>query len=334
MEKTIAVVVTYNRLSLLKECIFALQNQTQKVDTILVVNNGCTDDTQQWLDVQPALLSIIQKNTGSGGGFESGIQWAYKNKYSWIWCMDDDGYPKEDALEKILEPNLDNLCLRNCAVIDKVDKKSFVWKTKNYPTIDTVKENIIMGIGHPFNGTMIHRNIIERVGLPKPHFFIWGDETEYYYRIIRKNNIPVCTIANSIHYHPARAFSYKVDWDYTNAWKIYFYVRNRYHTQQAMYDSKLSAILHYCCFLIAMVGVVLFYQKTDKIKKMGFIFWPAIDAFKNNFSADPALILSRLASKIPTANSKQTKYALNTGLGFTDQQQERQTAISSLAVSS
>jgi len=295
MEKAIAVVVTYNRLHLLKECIDALKNQTRTPDAILVVNNGSTDETGKWLLSQPDLLVITQDNCGSGGGFETGIQWAYKNGYSWIWCMDDDGYPKEDALEKILAADLDRLCLRNCAVLNKEDRKTFVWKTKHYQTIDEVGNPIIEGIGHPFNGTMIHRNIVERVGVPRQNLFLWGDETEYYYRITRKNKIPVCTIASSIHYHPAAAFSFKKDWDYRNAWKMYFYIRNRLHIHQSKFNSKIIAWANYCCFLIAMVGVILVYQKTDKAKKLNFMLWPAMDALKNDFSADPTLILSRLS---------------------------------------
>lgn len=300
MEKAIAVVVTYNRLHLLKECITALKNQTKKPDAILVVNNGSTDDTGKWLLSQPDLLIITQGNTGSAGGFETGIQWAYKNGYSWIWCMDDDGYPKEDALEKILEPELDRLCLRNCAVINKEDRKSFVWKTKHYKNIDEAGGSIIEGIGHPFNGTMIHRNIVERVGVPRQSLFLWGDETEYYYRITKKNKIPVCTISASVHYHPAAAFSFKKDWDHTNAWKMYFYIRNRLHIHRAKFSNKILAWANYCCFLIAMVGVILVYQKTDKVKKINFMLWPAMDALKNDFSADPSLILTRLSGKLDT----------------------------------
>jgi rhamnopyranosyl-N-acetylglucosaminyl-diphospho-decaprenol beta-1,3/1,4-galactofuranosyltransferase len=295
MEKTIAVIVTYNRRQLLSECITALRNQTQQLDAILVVNNGSTDDTEQWLQAQHDVVFVTQKNIGSSGGFNTGINWAYKNGYSWIWCMDDDGYPKEDALEQILSPTTDRLCLRNCAVINKTDKKSFVWKTKNYATIDDVDTNIIKGIGHPFNGTMIHRNIVERVGTPKPKLFLWGDETEYYYRITKKNNIPVVTIANSIHYHPASAFSYKQDWDYKNTWKMYFYVRNRLHIHKAKFNNKAIALFNYCCFLVAMVGVILFFQKTDKFKKLGFLIWPAFDAFRNNFAETPKHILYRLS---------------------------------------
>ncbi len=295
MEKVIAVVVTYNRLPLLKDCVTALRKQTQQPDAILIINNGCTDGTEQWVQSQNDLLMISQDNCGSGGGFETGIKWAYCKGYSWIWCMDDDGYPKEDALEKILEPELDRLYLRNCAVLNKEDKKSFVWKTKNYKTIDEVDCNLIEGIGHPFNGTLIHRNIVERVGAPKQCLFLWGDETEYYYRITRKNKIPVCTVASSIHYHPATSFSYKKDWDFDNAWKMYFYVRNRFHVHQSKFSFKLTAWINYCCFLIGMIGVILFFQKTDKIKKIGFLIWPVFDAFRNDFSAHPSMILSRLS---------------------------------------
>jgi rhamnopyranosyl-N-acetylglucosaminyl-diphospho-decaprenol beta-1,3/1,4-galactofuranosyltransferase len=297
MEKVIALVVTYNRQHLLSECIAALRNQTRRPDTILVINNGSTDNTEQWLQSQQDLIFITQKNTGSGGGFNTGIDYAYKKGYTWVWCMDDDGYPKEDALEKILEPQTDLLCLRNCAVINKEDKKTFVWKTKNYKTIDEVTEKLIEGIGHPFNGTMIHRNIVERVGVPEPSLFLWGDESEYYCRITKKNKIPVYTIADSIHYHPAAAFTYKNDWDYKSCWKMYFYVRNRFHVQQSKFNSKLVAAVNYCFFLAAISGVVLIYQKTDKLKKLSFIWWPAIDAFRNNFTATPNLILSRLSIK-------------------------------------
>ncbi|MGF2413111.1 glycosyltransferase family 2 protein [Ferruginibacter sp.] len=297
MEKVIAVVVTYNRQALLSECITALRNQTRKPDAILIVNNGSTDNTEQWLEQQSDIHFINQKNVGSSGGFSTGINWAYKNGYSWIWCMDDDGYPKEDALDNMLAADDGTLRLYNCAVVDKENKKTFVWKTGEFKTIDDVKGNIIEGIGHPFNGTMLHRRIVERVGVPQPKFFLWGDETEYYYRIIKQNGIPVCTVANSIHYHPASAFSYKQDWDYKSAWKMYFYVRNRLYIHKAKFSNKILAFINYSCFLAAFAGIVLVYQKTNKLKKLSFILWPAADALTSNFSATPTLILEKLKFK-------------------------------------
>jgi GT2 family glycosyltransferase len=297
MEKVIAVVVTYNRSTLLAECINALRNQTQKLDAIFVVNNGSTDNTEQWLKNQPDLHFITQKNVGSSGGFSTGINWAYKNGFSWIWLMDDDGYPTPSALENLLAQDNGQMRLMNCAVIDKEDKKSFVWKTQHYKTLDEVDTKVIEGIGHPFNGTMLHRKIVERVGVPQPKFFLWGDETEYYYRITKINKIPVCTVADSIHYHPATAFSLKQDWDYGSGWKMYYYIRNRFFIHQVKFSSKLVAMFNYACFIVAFIAVVMLYQKTDKVKKLSFIAWPVADAFNNNFEATPTSILTKLKTK-------------------------------------
>ncbi len=294
MEKVTAVVVTYNRMQLLCECIHSLRTQSRPPDNILVVNNGSTDSTEQWLKSQKDIEFITQPNVGSGGGFSTGIAEAYKRGATWVWCMDDDGYPKEDALKNLLDASDEELMLRNCAVIDKEDKKTFVWKTGNYHTMDEVDCQVIHGIGHPFNGTLLHRKVIERVGVPDAKFFLWGDETEYYYRIVKKNHIPVCTVANSIHYHPRTAFSYKNDWDYTSGWKMYYYIRNRYHIHKAKFNNRLLAWLNYSCFLVAFAGIVMVYQKTDRMKKLGFIMWPAIDAVKMNFKADLPFVLNKL----------------------------------------
>lgn len=309
MNKVIAVIVTYNRQQLLSECISALKNQTKKVDKILVINNGSTDDTAKWLGKQGDIEFISQENVGGAGGFYTGIKRAFESGYSWIWLMDDDGYPKNDALEKLLEDDKEELCLRNCAVLNKTDKTSFVWKTKNYTSINQVKENIIKNTGRPFNGTMLHRRIVERVGLPKSELFLWGDETEYYYRITRLNKIPSVTVASSIHYHPANLFSYKQEWDYKSGWKMYYYIRNRFHVQRSkFYKIKPIAYFMYAGFLLVFTFITLIFQKKDKIKKALFIFLPAKHALINNFNSLPANILHHLKT--------QSEYSLKESAGF------------------
>ena len=299
MDKVIAVIVTYNRQQLLSNCITALQNQTRKVDKILVINNGSTDETSSWLKSQESIDHISQENVGSAGGFYTGIKTAYEKGYNWMWLMDDDGYPKEDALEKLLEDDHEELMLRNCAVIDKEDKKSFVWKTLHYKSIDDVKSKVIHNIAHPFNGTLLHRRIVERVGFPNPRLFLWGDETEYYYRIIKKNAIPFCTITDSIHYHPAAYFSYKQEWDYKTGWKMYYYIRNRFHVHRSKFSAVLPfAYLMYAGFLLVFAFITLTFQKTHKLKKLAFIFWPAKDALQNNFKATPSYVLERLKANM------------------------------------
>lgn len=296
-EKVIAVVVTYNRQQLLSECITALKNQTRRVDQILVINNGSNDNTENWLRHQTDIEFFTQKNIGSGGGFHTGIRLAYEKNYDWIWLMDDDGYPKEDALENLLDGADEKLCLRNCAVINKEDRRSFVWKTGTHAFIDEVEDNIIENFAHPFNGTLLHKELVQKIGLPKKELFIWGDETEYYHRIITKYKLPFYTKTNSIHYHPASAYSYKNDWDYKSNWKMYFYIRNRFHILKTRYSGNpLKALGMYMIFLISFMGLIVVFQKSNKFRKISFMLWPVRHAFTNNCKATPVLILQKLSA--------------------------------------
>ena len=99
--KIIAVVVTFNRRELLKRNIECLR-RNKPVSSILVVNNGSTDGTKEWLDEQQDLSVIHQANVGGSGGFYTGIEHAYQSGADWIWCMDDDVFPRENCLEKLL----------------------------------------------------------------------------------------------------------------------------------------------------------------------------------------------------------------------------------------
>lgn len=102
--KILAVVVTYNRLELLKRCIKGLQSQTLKDFDILIVNNGSTDGTKEWIDsLSKEILRIHQGNLGGAGGFYAGQKYGYDNGYEWIWMMDDDGVPDSNQLSELLK---------------------------------------------------------------------------------------------------------------------------------------------------------------------------------------------------------------------------------------
>ena len=98
----IAVVVTYNRLELLKRNLSCLRRQTVPLTTLVVVDNGSTDGTGAWLDEQEDVKTIHQTNVGGAGGFYTGMEYARLADADWIWCMDDDVFPRPDCLEQLL----------------------------------------------------------------------------------------------------------------------------------------------------------------------------------------------------------------------------------------
>ncbi len=299
MEKVIAVVVSCNRYQQLKNCIHALRNQTVQPHAILVVNNGSSDYTSVWLDKQTDIIHVYQENQGSAGGFHNGIERAYSLGYNWIWCMDDDGYPKEDALEMLLNNAVSRDTLYNSILVDKEDKQSFNWKLLNYQRLDEVKTDVIDGVCHPFNGAFIHSNIIMKAGLPESKLFYWGEGSAYFYRLTRKFQIQAKTITGSIHYHPTDRIELKKEWEYKDGWKMYYYVRNRFAVLKEKYTYTPLALMAYVAFIFAFCMMALMFQKKQRTKKCLFAIWPLFDAMTGNYQST-----SNQIHTIMTAQSK------------------------------
>lgn len=207
----LALVVTFNRLKELKICIESLRNQSSSCFDILVVNNGSSDGTEEWLAEQCDLLTITQENKGGAGGFFSGMKFMMEHDYKFLFMMDDDGICESTEIESLLstynylKSKNDNLMILNSLVVDKdnPDYISFSWAvgTKRSNKVKELKkERFFKGI-HPFNGTLVSRNVIEKIGYVKKEMFIWGDEKEYMARAIH-NGIDLLTIPSAVHFHP------------------------------------------------------------------------------------------------------------------------------------
>jgi len=292
MEKIIAVVVSYNRHAQLVACVEAIRNQSRKPDTILIVNNGSSDYTTVWLDQQEDIEQIYQENSGSAGGYHAGISWAYQHNFDWIWCMGDDGYPKNNALEVLLSHTNGEIGLLNSVAININDQKSFVWPTKKYSSLEDVHEEEITGTAHLFNGSLIHRSIVSTVGLPNKHLFYKGVGTEYFYRITQKHSFSAKTILQSIYYHPSYEVNYQKDWCFKNEIGAYFYMRNRFKVLQSKNHNSLIALFNYLLFLVSFSTRLFIKGQSEKRKKIGLVIIAGFHAITGNYSFTPKKVES------------------------------------------
>ena len=199
--KITAVVVTYNRKELLKRVIGCLKD-IPALSSIVVVNNGSTDGTDQWLAKQTGIEVITQSNVGGSGGFYTGIKHAYEDGADWIWCMDDDVFPEPDCLSELLkvalkqeaiaaQPSIGILCPRRiqtgevfvneCRKIDTTH--TFASMHQGRLTAD-VKEPVDIE-GMVFEGPLIRREVVESIGFPNKDLFIFYDDTDYSLRAVR-----------------------------------------------------------------------------------------------------------------------------------------------------
>ena len=114
--KISCIIVTYNRLPLLQECIAAVKNQTQPVDSIYIIDNQSTDGTSDYLqtlkDDHSFIIVKLPENRGGAGGFSEGIRKAVMDGCDWVWVMDDDTIPSSTALEELVKVALFDECVR------------------------------------------------------------------------------------------------------------------------------------------------------------------------------------------------------------------------------
>jgi GT2 family glycosyltransferase len=230
-ERIAAVVVTYNRVNFLEVLINSLRNQTHKLDSIIVVNNSSTDGTTEWLNEQRDLVIITQINQGSSGGQYTGIKSAYEKGFDWIWLVEDDILPNENCLELLLN-NFDVMTIRAPLLLEK-DMNPFYHFAVKYNLTNPfhsfwdsiIDENLVKqenfdAVGITFEGALINRKVVEKIGYPEKKFFIYADDTEYFIRASLANfKIIVVTSANCI-----RHFDYIESKTFT--WKNYYIIRN------------------------------------------------------------------------------------------------------------
>lgn len=278
-KRVAAVVVTYNRLSLLKEGIEAINKQTRKLDAIIVVNNGSTDGTDSWLLSQPNLTVINQPNLGGAGGFNRGIKEAYDAGFDWIWVMDDDGYPADNCLEKLLEATEKNAAVSvwGCIVLDKDDHSKLAFDCRQ---VTNAKGDIdwsveVMENWAPFfNGVLFSRDIVQKIGFPNASLFIWGDEVDYMERTRQKGLIASTTKA--IFYHPKdRLYStmYRQQYVYDGPlnWKAYCFFRNRAYLGRKHYNrTETGSLLNQFRYLKSKLPTGQFVKSLPLLLKAHF----------------------------------------------------------------
>lgn len=194
--KVIAVVVTFNRCSLLERTLARLASQTRPLDGIVVVDNGSTDGTGPWLARREGLTVVSQANVGGAGGFCTGMRRAAALGADWIWCMDDDVFPAPSCLADLLQaasvhPDAALLAPRRWQE-GRIVCHDFTAYNLTNPLASMYRGKIarscpqepVYVAGTAFEGPLIRADVPARIGWPNAELFIFCDDTDYCLRAV------------------------------------------------------------------------------------------------------------------------------------------------------
>lgn len=282
-----AVVVTYNRKTLLEKNITALSHQTRVLDSIIIVDNASTDGTMDMLKnkkyMSPTNVEVLSltENIGGSGGFAKGIKYAFENGADFVWIMDDDALPEIDALKNLLKHASNNMNLYGSVSI--ADQQNLSWRltrvsvsSKKRKYLQTVEEVPEVGDVEflPFLGLLISKKLVERIGLPDENFFLAADDVDYCFRA-RKMGANVIVVGSSRLHHPAAELyplwlPWRLLWCLKMPpWKRYYDVRNRLFVARNHY----GLALYYRTIpgsILRLIGTILYEkQRLTQIKA----FW-------------------------------------------------------------
>lgn len=292
-ESVAAVVVTYNRLADLKKCLVSLREQTRPLDAIIVINNGSTDGTGEWLAEQTGIQVVTQSNLGGAGGFATGIDTAYKAGFDWLWCMDDDCLAAPDALEALMtSPNI-GPCIKNCVSVSNQDSSELAFyvdrPNRSYRKVsDMTPFDLVYGVAFFFNGTLVSAEVVRNVGLPDKKLFIWGDEVEYMTRV-QKMGYPVVTVPRSVFYHPPSFDRNGIPWP--GAWKQYYAVRNQRRVFQNIHGDNYGFVV-FMKWSARATWQQIGGNQANRLYNFLLFGEAALDSLFNNFRKQPSSILT------------------------------------------
>lgn len=280
MKRYCCVLVTYNRLELLKECIAAIKKQSIPFSKVFIINNNSTDGTKEFLQgFNDDLFAIfhMDKNIGGAGGFCEGLR-HFTPDYDWCLLIDDDAILNNNYLKEInqfiederfntieafsgtvkVKDNIDITHRRR--MTNRITLKAVPVEKKEYSK-DYFEYDL-----SSFCGLIIKQSLKEKIGLPEKDFFIWYDDTEYSLRIIKYSKI--INVNSAILNHKTDLVH---DTDFS--WKIYYGYRNSLVTGLKHSSNKRIYILFSCVRLICimiyyLLGIIFSKKRKNCVLKL------------------------------------------------------------------
>jgi GT2 family glycosyltransferase len=182
-----AVIVSFNRRELLRNCLSRVAPQIPDPAYVVVVDNASSDGTQAMLAAEFPVVTLLAmtENLGPAGGFAVGVEWSLQHDADFVWLFNDDNLPVPGALDTLLQRS--QLDPRRAVVVGSTwNGESGVFHVGAYWRGGVVwpAEEAYAGVDYEvdlttFNGLLVPADAFRQAGNVRRDFFIMWEEYEW-----------------------------------------------------------------------------------------------------------------------------------------------------------
>lgn len=204
------IIVTYNGMKWIERCLNDVLSSDIPIHVILV-DNGSTDETVDFIKSTYPDLELIKSTTNAGFGQANniGIQKALESKADYVFLLNQDGYIEKDTIRKLVEfhqshPDYGILSPQQMNGDGSALDKSFeniVLSKKCIINTFTDSDTLIYDVYFVMAAFwLMPVKCIEKTGLFDPVFFHYGEDSDYLSRV-RYHGFKIGVVMNSTGYH-------------------------------------------------------------------------------------------------------------------------------------
>jgi GT2 family glycosyltransferase len=193
------VIPVLNQLAYTRQCVDSLIAGGCPPDSILVIDNGSSDETPQWLATRPEIRSLRNRiNLGCGGAWTQGALLARPDD-EWVILLNNDIVAPAHTIEQLLaSADRHGLDVVSPALVEGTLDYELAAHAQTFVT--AMKGVVRRGW---FHGVCfaVRRRVFEAIGFPDTDRQLGGrEDVEFLVRCLR-HGVPVGTVGDALLHH-------------------------------------------------------------------------------------------------------------------------------------
>ncbi len=220
MVKVFTIIVTYNGMKWIDQCLKSVVNQSE----VVVVDNNSSDDTVDHIEQNFPNVKVLPQTINHGFGIANniGINYALKNGVDAVFLLNQDAFAQTDCIKNLIGAHLQN---PDYGIISPIHLNgdgsgvdySFLKVTSPFNAVGLTSDLIVRNFSKKIYeisfinaaAWLIPREVFYKVGGFDPLFFLYGEDDNYCQRILY-HGFKIGIIPNATIFHDSKNNNYQI----------------------------------------------------------------------------------------------------------------------------